>query len=214
MRVNNNRTSVLLCFLIALFLIPKLDYAQSKPNRQVLAELLTSPILNSLDSIMVKPIPLRIVIKQNSELALWLKSELRSDLLVNNFQVYEAPLDSTQNNPAESEIIIVKVEAQIKYKSADRNLLFRTTKYKRMISGILNYYIKSKTGAVLVSQNKTLSYNDIVGKSEMDKIENKAFLFTVGTKTESKFIKRLFEPVIVTITTAGVVYLFYTLRSS
>ncbi|OPX35506.1 hypothetical protein B1H10_01065 [candidate division KSB1 bacterium 4484_188] len=93
------------------------------------------------------------------------------------------------------------------------NLLLRAGKYTRNVSAAVAFYFKSGDELILVNRNKQLDFHDQIKGKQVKKVENKIHQFTIGTKSESKLIRRLIEPVLVVTTTIGVVYLLYSLRS-
>ena len=196
--------------LLLLLLLMSTGYSQIKTNQQILADLLVNPVLSNLDSLAQKPESIRIILKERNETSIWLAEKLREAVLDKNIV-----LSDSLTEPVKSQLTIVidKVLIQIVYQPKKHNLFLKTSKYSREILAILLFYIKNNEEAILISKSKDMQYRDIIGRSDLEKIENPVYVFTNGTKMESKFIKCLVEPVFVTIATAGVVYLFYTLRS-
>lgn len=197
-------------YLIVPLLVLNTVYSQPKTNRQILSEMLIEPVTQALDSISVKPNGVHLDLKSESELGKWLTSKLKERFLQRRLIVYDTLSSMTSQSLA---IIIEKVNSQIRYRTADRNLFFRTSKYRRHVTVMLSFYIKNNGGSILYSRNTDYQYQDVIPSSAIQEVEDKFYPFTAGTKIESKIIKRLIEPVLITVTTAGVVYLFYTLRS-
>ncbi len=184
--------------------------AQVPTNLQVLDSALVQPVIARLDSLPERVENVQLVLKNQSGLGEWAVQKIQEKLLDRRIAVYDSFPDELQNKYT---VVINQMQASIQYRVKKRNLLFRASKYERTISFILSFYIKNKNESILYSNSKNFDYQDVISKSEMKKLENDGYPFTAGSKAESKLMKRIFEPVLVTVTTAGVVYLFYTLRS-
>lgn len=73
--------------------------------------------------------------------------------------------------------------------------------------------LEGSTGLVKLFDEFTEQYVDTVMVSHIKELEHKDFSFTQATIQEKRGFKRYIEPLIVMTTSAGVVYLFFRLRS-
>jgi len=185
--------------------------AQVPTNQQVLADLIVQPVLAALDSQAHRQDGIQIVLKDKNEVGRWAVADLREALLKRNYILYDS---LTSPSREVGKIVFEKINNSIRYRAVDRNLLFRATKYAREIEATVSFFIENGQNSILHSRTKTHQYDDVIERSTVKLVENVDYPFTIGTKSESKFLKWLVEPALVTVTTAGVVYLFYTLRSS
>jgi hypothetical protein len=138
-------------------------------------------------------------------------SRLRDEFLEKDIILF----DKNATEPDTSvNLILQNIYVQILYRPVAKNILFRTSKYERSIESLLSFYIKEKDESIIYSYSKIQQMTDTLNTSQLEKVENKFLPFTSGTRLESGWVRKLFEPAVVTITTIGVVLLFYSLRSS
>lgn len=194
---------LLVCFLAG-------GRAQVTTNLEILRYHFVDGVIMALDSLDSEPPQLQIVLEQKDEMGEWWMESLREALLKKQIKIRA---DSVPSEKGDYQMVLKKAGTFIKYRPEKRNLLLKTSAYQRIIEGTLSFILKKKKENILLSRTKQFFYSDDLKASAMKEVENKFYLFSYGTKTESKFIKRLVEPVLVTATTAGVIYLFYSMRS-
>ncbi len=208
--INQTYKISLVFLLLSSFLFQESAFAQVKTNLSILHDLMVCTVITTLDSVLSKQADLQIVLNEKSEAGYWWLENLRESLLNRNFRLYEADSNKNKGNV---KLVLNRIHLIIRYYPEGKDLLFRTKKYRREIMTVFSYFLKDRNDAVILSRQKNLFYNDKISRSEIKKVENQIYSFSVGTKMESKFVKVLIEPFVVTVTTAVVVYLFYTLRS-
>ena len=103
--------------------------------------------------------------------------------------------------------------AQIFYRPIKKNWLLRNSRYERNIATVLSFYIIENDESIIYSFSKTDHMADSLKSSQLAEIENSFYEFTRGERMESGWISKFFEPALITITTIGIIYLFYSLRS-
>ncbi len=204
------KITLLIAFVLLMF-CTQLGIAEIQTNEKILENLLTMPILTAVDSLIADGATIHIKLTEKNTIGKWLSEKLREKLLHKNYRL----TDSLTNNLMSGFVVVVEsVKSDIKYGTANRNIFFKTSEYNRQFSAQLSFYLKKKNQSIIYSSNKNYKFKDILKQNELKQVENKVFPFTIGTKMESKFIKRLMEPMLVTVATVGVVYLFYSLRGS
>jgi hypothetical protein len=181
-----------------------------KGNEVLLEELFIQPLMNAVDSNFINTSSTQIVLKEQNDFNYWIRNRLSKYILSKGITLYDS---LKQDNLLCAKIIIEKVESHINYRGIKKDFLLRNSKYEREILGVLTYYIKDKEEIVLQSDKLDIKYVDIVDGSDIKTIEKGLYQFTKGEKKESKFLKRFFEPLLITVTTVTVVYLFYSQRS-
>jgi hypothetical protein len=102
------------------------------------------------------------------------------------------------------------VEIGIAYTRHDkqRELVRRTANLHFMGRMLL-----ASTGEVLYNENLRASKTDWIASAEQKSYENETIDFTVGKVSESKHKSSIVQPIVITVATGVVVYLFYALRS-
>src|SRR4030042_1626479 len=83
---------------------------------------------------------------------------------------------------------------------------------QRRIETLLTFYIKNNRESILYTYSKRNEQKNVLSKSQIDQVENNFFSFSEGQKIESGIVNKLIEPAIITIDTAGVIYLFFSLK--
>ncbi len=210
MKLNKNIALIWLCAVS--FSWPSSAASQTPSNLEVLEKLLVKPMVSMVDSLVPADQPLLIRNEMETPLGNWITAELRRQFLQRNLDV-RYPQDE-EVSEAHYTLVLEESYAKIFYRGVDTDLLLRTSKYQRLLDTMLSFYIRNINESIAFSDSKTVSYSDTVSRSEMNEIENKLLSFTRGEKTGSSFIQKVFEPLVVTVATVGVVYLFFSLRSS
>jgi hypothetical protein len=185
--------------------------AQNQTNLQVLADLLSTPVVHAVDSLYSGNAPIEIKSGENDEINMWLESQLRNKLLSRNIRLKYETEDSSAKNYFR--LMIEKIGVNITYQGFDRDLLMRFGHYRRNIKTLLSFYIINPDESINYSYSKSISYSDTLSRSELNKVEDDFYEFSEGEKTGSRFSQKIIEPVLVTVATIGVVYLFFSLRS-
>lgn len=185
-------------------------WSQNSGNLDILNKQLVNPILAGIDSTLVTAKEVIISSVMKDEINQWLVSRIRDELLKNDIPVFE---DIEEISDSSSTIVIQNTFIKIFYKPVAKNLLLRNSKYERNIESLLSFYIKEADESIIYSYSKTQQMTDTLLASQLDQVENRFHLFTQGETLESGWMKKFFEPAIITVTTIGVVFLFYSLRS-
>lgn len=193
-----------------LFGFPSVGFSQIPTNQQILAQLFSRPIIEVLDSLAIQKKTLAVETGDSNELGKWIQEKVKQALMEENYAIY--PLAGLQSKSIPV-VYLKSLQTEIVYRPTKINWFLRTSRYKREIKASLLFYITGKNGSVVFTADKNLQYADEVNRSDISRIENPLYSFSVGTKLESKTIKRLVEPLIITTSTIGMVYLFFTLRS-
>jgi len=185
------------------------SWTQTSANLDVLNNQLVNPILMALDSTIQSGDAVKIASDQDDEVSQWIKMRIRDELLKGNVTIYD---DQQEISPVTS-VALQNIFTQIYYKPVSRNFLFRINKYERHIESLLSFYIKDENESIIYSYSKIQQMSDTLVTDELDKVESKFHLFTLGKRLESGWVRKFFEPAIITVTTVGVIILFYSLRS-
>jgi len=183
---------------------------QTRSNMQLLNDLFVKPVVVALDSLSETPQKIVISGKDKSEFGKWVVNKLQEAILKKRIRVF----DTLQT--AASDIYIIdlgKMSVKLEYQVQKRNWMFRPSQYLRKIEGILSFSIRKESGSVVFSREREIHFRDKISATDLKTVENEMYSFSQGTKQESKFVKRFLEPVVITGATAGVIYLFYILRS-
>ena len=188
-------------------------YGQDSPKRNelLLEELFIQPLVSAVDSNFVNIPSVQIILKEQNDINHWLRNRISKYVIKRGIILYDSLKHDTVGC---AKIIIEIVESHINYRGIKKDFLLRNTKYEREIVGLFTFYIKDKEEIVLHSDELNIRFMDIISGSHIEKIENSLYQFTKGKKIESKFLKRFLEPMLITVTTITVVYLFYSQRSS
>jgi len=90
-----------------------------------------------------------------------------------------------------------------------KNLIKRQCKLKLNVLAT-----EGSTGLIKIFDEVNEQYADSVSIYDVTRLENKNFSFTQASLPETQGFKKYIEPLLVMITTVGVVYLFFRLRSN
>jgi len=137
----------------------------------------------------------------------WIESLFAKDLVkrgVSNLYINQ------QNVETDFVIEFSLLDLGVRYSSANRNkLVKRNFKVKLAIRAI-----DESTGLVKFIDEVQDQYADSVQIKDVKYLENTDYSFTQASIPQKKGLKKYIEPLIVITTTAGVVYLFFQLRSN
>ncbi len=197
--------------LIVWIILPAPLFSQSPPsNETILREKLLAPVLEEV----VLRVPARGKVafqtKIKAGLAEWLVRNLSDSCLSRNYLVYSPP---PQDSGKVYRVELSDVNIKLIYRARGGRLGIWGGGWERRINMSLHLAITKPDGQMLVSRNVAGTWQDRIQSKDISQIENPNLPFTVGTKSDSRFIKRWLEPVLVTGATATVVYLFFSLRS-
>jgi hypothetical protein len=184
--------------------------AQINANLNILDDQLVQPILRAIDSINTGDYAVQIASEAESDISHWGKERLRSELIKREIPVLDENLDTVESV---YKLNVQNISAQIFYRPVKKNLLLRNSRYERNITTLLSYYILENNESIIYSYSKTDHVTDTLKTSQLREIENSFYEFTKGERVESGWIRKFFEPALITITTIGIIYLFYSLRS-
>ena len=86
-------------------------------------------------------------------------------------------------------------------------------KHNRKVT--IEFYLKilSSGNQVLLSNDIKETYSDTIFVNKIKYIENTNFPFTIGNRSKS-LVSKLFEPLLVSLITSTVIYIFYSFRSN
>jgi hypothetical protein len=100
------------------------------------------------------------------------------------------------------------LELTIRYESAADG---RTIRHA---SGRLFVKYHNTRGDLLFAREMTGSSVDTVARNKLAALEDPGYPFTVGRTNPRGGVKRFLEPVVLTLITGGIIYLFYSFRSN
>ena len=203
----------LIIYINCLILFPLILFAQPagiQTNEEIIAEQLCPPVMHTLDSLSMDSTRVKIKLEKKSDLGNWLIKKLLEQFIQKQVILYDTSAEVSGN------LLVVKintVDSEIFYRGKKRNLFLRTTKFERIISSYLSYSVQNQSGKILFSGSINPEFRDVLSRSKLKTVESNYYSFTKGQKIDSKFFAYFFEPLLVTVTTVGVVYLFFSLRS-
>ncbi len=179
-------------------------------NEQVMEKLLYQQLQNVLDAVPEVQNGLIIQADSSGLLTQWVMQKSGQWFLKRGINVLDV-----EGNPPDS-FYILKFQlplVNIFYYEEGRDLLFRVKRYRRTVEFFLPFTVKNSAGLVQYSFSDIVKYQDELERSRLSEIESPLFDFTRGEKVASKWVRFFLEPVVVTLSTIAVVYLFYALRS-
>ena len=196
-------------------LVMVLVRAQQAPltNEAVLEKLLYQQLKSVLDSVPQVKNGLIVRSQTPDLLGKWLKQKSDQWFLKQGIPVIETNADSLNLPDSLYVLEIQPSRVQIYYYEEGRDLLFRVNRYRRSVELFLPLTVKNAAGRLRYAVSEIVKYEDRLGRSRLKNIENRMFDFTRGERVASKWVKIFLEPVVVTLSTIAVVYLFYVLRS-
>ena len=196
--------------IILVILIGQSLVAQIDANLTILDDQLVQPMLRAIDSIDVGDYAVLLTSEAETDISRWGLERLRSELIKREIIVLNDNLDIVKSV---YRLNLQNIDVQIFYRPIKKNLLLRNSRYERNIATVLSYYIIENNESIIYSFSKTDHVADTLKTSQLREIENSFYEFTKGERVESGWIRKFFEPALITITTIGIIYLFYSLRS-
>ncbi|MBN2357253.1 hypothetical protein JXO59_14145 [candidate division KSB1 bacterium] len=139
----------------------------------------------------------------------WLvEQEMISFLRQKGAMVYlhPAPPDSATGF---RQIYYAPVHVSIEYKASGSV----KGRMERLVQVALLLRILDDDDRVLFSQTVSHDVQDSIRRKDIHRIENPAYSFTKGEIKSAGLLNRLLEPLLVTIVTGGIIYLFYSFRT-
>lgn len=127
-------------------------------------------------------------------------------------QLQERGLEHIYINP---DTVIEKRFVEFGYQSLQQAIDYKKLKSKkiqRQINAKMNVTVLSQSGEIFASQVEQKTKTDTLSKADFSHIENKNYAFTRGEKKQT-LLGKVKEPVIVSIITGFIIYLFYSYRS-
>lgn len=117
-------------------------------------------------------------------------------------------------NEMESNTMLV-----LQFKILDLKVAYIPTDKKKMIERKFNLSLSVRafdgsSGLIRFMDKISEQYADSIQIKDVSRLENRDYHFTQASLPEEKGIKKFIEPLIVMSTTAGIVYLFFRLRSN
>jgi hypothetical protein len=108
------------------------------------------------------------------------------------------------------QLFYVPMELKIRYETA------AIAKRKVVRRATCRLYLKSQDaqGRIIFAQEMTNSSVDTLAGKLLPSLEDKSYAFTIGERAKASWLKRMLEPLIVTVITGGIIYLFYSFRSN
>lgn len=198
-------------FIFILFSISL--YGQKTPvtNEKILSNLLVSPVLTHLSDSLNKTDNLLFNSNLKTSFSTWIQQILSDSCLQRNYLVYSMPKSDSLSL---TRVIISNPTSQIIYRDAGRKWLFFNKGIYRNIQADFHLQVIDKNNRLLLSKTIAGQYEDKIKHKDIQQIENPENLFSKGTKSGSKFIKRWLDPLVISAATMTMVYLFYTARSN
>jgi hypothetical protein len=87
------------------------------------------------------------------------------------------------------------------------------SKRTRQIVSQLDLVIQDPSLRIVLAETKKAAFQDIITIKEIQYIESPGLIFTYGEKPKEGVLSVLFQPLLVTVATAGIIYSFYSFRS-
>jgi len=122
--------------------------------------------------------------------------------------IYEGPAEEKPAIPCYT-FTYLPLQSKISYVKADHGQRDRV----RQITSEVYFSVLEPSRKIVLAERKTATFQDSISHKEIPFIESSALAFSQGEKPKDKLISTLFQPVIVGLTTAGIIYSFYSFRS-
>ena len=185
--------------------------AQPASNLEILHRILVNSIIAGIDSVRSGEQGVSVEVSGPDDMAPWVQRMVRTNVMQKDIVYYDKTFPDMMDHLT---VVVEELDARIVYRSKHRNLLLRTTDYQREVYSVLSFYIKNKDESIRYSYSKSVDEADIVSRKDIEQIENSFYSFSRGQFVESAVSKKIVEPLLIAVTTLGVIYLFFSLRSS
>jgi hypothetical protein len=207
MRINYSKTAMII-YICCFFSCLNSEQLQSKTNQDIIKDLVLSKIFEGIEVFPAQIKTLHLSLMDDNEVGRWISEQLRSEILHRNMILIDSEEEISQIS-----IILENIETQITYRGKNKSIFFKYKNYEREIIVLLSFYLEDDNNKIVFNFSDEMRNVDIIPRSNVERIENSLLPFTIGRKKESKFMKKLLEPMIVSVATLGVIYLFFSLRS-
>jgi len=170
---------------------------------KVTDELLSQVSLDSTMTISISPL------NRHADGNWLMESSLMQGLSRNGIrriQLYQ-PTDSTKSD---YRIEFQLIRLQMHYESQSD----KTSIARHMELHVTARIVEPGSGLVKYSETLTEAYADSVHANQIEMLENRNFSFTHAAVPQRPGLRKYFEPSLIILTTFGIVYLFFSLRSS
>ncbi len=195
---------MIICFFCGAGLTPAAESPQT--NLQVLRQLYDDIIKSAFENISFNDSDSILIRTHTDEAYKWLIEERLVERL-HSLQAKNIFTDRAGDSDAPFTVIDVNpVEQAINYKKLKAKKLQRNVDVEIFIS------VKGANKKLLLSRVLKQSRSDTVNVNDKKRIENPQQSFTQGSQRQS-FIRKISEPVIVSLITGFIIYLFYSYRS-
>ncbi len=119
-------------------------------------------------------------------------------------------VDSSQDMSSAGYLIsFLPVSATVRYHKINSHKKNR----QRQITMELHVCVQDSAREILLSTIKTAVFQDSVSQKDIRYLETRDLVFTHGQQPEENLAARFFQPLLISLTTAGIIYSFYSFRS-
>lgn len=197
-------------FVAIVFLYSSLCFAQ-KTNVDIFSELIKDVLTNNLEKIAFdKKAVFVIQSNKNDDFNRFLENEFVQWAVINGHDTFNNQIAGPVSSEMKTYFIeFTPVRYSVNYDIKNE----KNGNVSRHISVQLIIKILDGTNKVLLNKNFQKHYNDTVQKDQLDNLEQDLFDFTNADRKQN-LINRLFEPVLVSVATGSIIYLFYIFRSN
>ncbi len=179
-------------------------------NEALFIRALVIPVLKTVENTIPQPGPLLVQVQQQDALGRWLVHQLVDSTLAGGWQVFQTQ-DSLPGRWYR--VQISQVEGSIVYRTVGRRLLLFPSKTRRHLAARLHLLLQAPDGQVLYSNTLTTTLADTIPHGWRHLLENGELPFTRGVSNSDTTTQKWVEPLLVTASTATIVYLFFVLRN-
>jgi hypothetical protein len=110
-------------------------------------------------------------------------------------------------------INVEQFDVNIVYTKSSASLWGVSEKINRKVSVILKGLVENRMDNRYIPLNINMVYADVVNVMDLDFIENSPYTFTKGVSVNKSSWKNFIEPVVVSVSVATVIFLFFVLRT-
>ncbi len=83
----------------------------------------------------------------------------------------------------------------------------------RTITCAIHLRYETLSGMLQFAEDFKAEYSDSIDRASISRIENKAYAFTTGPHLPATLFHKVIEPILITLITGGIIYVFYSFRS-